>query len=351
MIGDVFWNKTMTHKTQCPHCQTIYPVPESKIHDKKLRANCGKCKNSFLVVEHLVVPDLALIQDGEEDDDLNIPRIPIRPKKSKRIVAKEGMIFDDMQTEDDPIGEISMEGIEDFINTQIDSRPFEASTQNKASYEDDEAWLHELTKETPKPATPIHNSSPSDDLSELLGADLNTLIPSAKARPKTRAITQPAVESIPEEFTAKRSLGSLIVWSLGCLLMIALLGVQYVFFNADSVAKTDKAPLINKLCKNCLSHADSNALNTNYVLQPGQVQFTTNLIGTINNPSMHDQLYPNLKITVYGNHGMIGDLALAPKDYLAIPQRLIGASSSGRFMLTLDAPTKDITSVSIEPFY
>lgn len=335
----------MSYKTQCPRCHTIYPMPESKLGDEKARANCGQCQHTFFLNAHLIYEEPL-----ESKDSSLASRTPARPTQTK--AKSDGRVKKQSGAD-----ELSVNDIDEFINQQINTQipptsPTPQPSKNK------EGWVDELIKpETTTKPSSVSNR-PNDDLSELIGADLDTLIPEVKPQESSDNIRKKIDERIKshaptqEQLAKQRSWLGAVLWGLGCVLMIGLAVGQYVLFNADSLAKTDKAPLINSLCQNCLPSADISVIKSGYTLRKGQADFSTELIGVLKNTSSTDQLYPNIKITIMGINGMIvGDLALAPKDYLASPARVISASSDGRFMLTLDLAPEEIHSVSIEPFY
>lgn len=317
----------MSYKTQCPRCQTIYPMPAEKLGDDKARANCGKCRHTFFLNAHL-------IEETEEVDD---------PAPRRSFIRKKAKVQDN-NTDD-----MSMDGFDDFLNKE--------TSPSQADDDNDEAWFDELINNDSDPAKTTPTTQHKDDLSELIGADLDSLIPTVPDNNKKPEVIQQKINEriahtpSQEQLLTKRSLLGQVMWGIGVLGLLGFLAGQYVFFNADGLAKTGKAAFISNLCQSCLPSANISALTTTYSLQNGQADFTTDLIGVISNTSTTAQLYPNLKITVTGKHGLIGDLAVAPKDYLDTPQKLIGASSNGRFMLTLDAPANEIVSVTIEPFY
>lgn len=350
----------MSHKTQCPRCHTIYPMPAAKIGDEKARANCGKCQHTFFLNAHIIKDEPeGLIQDGTDKDDHTAPKVAVRPKKTKAKPVKEGMIFDEMATDKEDVEDVALDGLDDFINQQIQKQTVQASTTiNNINQHDDEAWLDELIKsDASSNIKTAPTARTNDDLSDILGADLGTLIPEINTQENSDNIRKKINERIKtnapsqEQLMTHRSLGSYVFWGLGCLLMLALLAGQYILFNSDSLAKTDKASMINGLCQNCLPSADIGVIKSGYVLRKGEADFSTDVIGVLKNTSTTDQLYPNIKVKIMGANGLIGDLALAPKDYLATPTRFISASSDGRFMLTVGVAPEDIVSVSIEPFY
>lgn len=387
----------MSDKTQCPSCGTIYPMPKDKLSDPNVRANCGRCKKSFLLNKHLVAKQVApksptkvnppkpaqstanhtaqtnakappkttqiqatknnepLIIGANEliGDDLSLPKIPMRQKKSKPLPT-DGMIFDEMDSDDDSSVDFG-DDLDDFLNSEPIIQDHYQSSQDKNSVvgEKEDAWLDELLKDTtPSEKSPLLAQNPKDDLSQILGVDLTAAIPEAvKSTPAKVALAPKAPTQ--QQLASYRPLSYYLGWGMACLGLVGLLLAQYVFFNANAIAKHSKnAALVNAVCLDCLPSANLQALMTDYTLSKGQADYTTDLLGTLSNLSDQDQLYPNLKITVLGATGVAGELALAPSDYLPFAgQHRLSAKQNSRFLLTLDVPYNEVKSVVIEPFY
>lgn len=339
---------TSTYQTQCPRCHTIYPMPESKLGEEKARANCGKCHHTFFLNLHLVNPNKPN-QDMPNNAGLSAPT------HQKDTISEDDMIFDDMDgvTDDTTALNFDGDGLDDFIKKEFES----PSTTPPA--EDDEAWLDELLKndDSPAIATTATAYRPRDDLSELIGVDINSYIPEAPTQESPQDILQKVNARLnhtptQEQLLTKRSPLANLPWLVASVLLVATLGLQYAFFNQDALAKDPSKSSLLSLCGFCgFASADISAFETSYTLSDGAADHSTNFIATLKNNSGKDQLYPNLHIKVMGQAGLIGDLALAPKDYLAVEQRIITPTQDGRFMLTLDTPKDAITSISIEPFY
>lgn len=365
---------TTRYKTQCPRCHTIYPMPDSKLGEQKARANCGKCHHTFFLNSHLIDTEeaeqdtpqatqtVAPSANPANEDSLELPKVPIR-KKSKAVPA-EGMIYDGMESDSDDGNadiEFSDDDLNKFLKQEITSdMPVTAATaKDSAQQGDDEAWIKDLLKseDVNIPIAPVAHR-PHDDLSELIDNDFHAMIPKVQDYEHPDVILKKINERLDnhaptEEQKAKqRSPLINVFWGVGSALLLGLIGVQYTLFNADAIAKSGgDGGLLASVCSSCIPSADSSAFKTSYELQAGKADHTTNLIGTIKNTSGKDQLYPNIKIKVMGANGLLGDLALAPDEYLDFSQRLLTPTQDGRFMLTLDLPMDEIQSVHIEPFY
>lgn len=348
------------YKTQCPHCKTIYPMPEAKLSCADAKASCGKCKHSFLLNNHLINEAASLPPTSRPAPS---PKTP-KPAKPKKQVIADDLIFDHMEIGDEP-DEVSFsdDELNAFMsNAVVVDTPIIAATAKDSGQhtDDDEAWLNNLLKNETAPDTPeIIKSQPDDDLSELIGADLETLIPEEHNQDSLEAIHQRMQARLAhttptqEQLVKQRGIGYYLTWTLASVLMLLLAAVQYAIFNTHTIAKSPtQAALVRSLCSFCaLPAAEPSAFHTGYTLQDGMADRTTDMIATIKNISPTDQVYPNIKVSIQGENGLIGELALSPKEYLEIEQTILATSSEGRFMLTLDTPQKDIKAITITPFY
>lgn len=329
------------YQTQCPRCHTIYPMPESKLGEEKARANCGKCQHTFFLNAHLI-------------DTKPQPSKPKSQPKSPTIPNQ--VIFDDTADNGKESTEINFDGdgLEDFLKQE-----FETTTPKpRNTADEDESWLEDLLKSDNNtlPSTPI-SKRPNDELSDVMGMDISSYIPSAPVQESTEDILEKVNRRLnhaptQEQILTKRSGLFNVVWAVGCVILVITLGAQYAFFHQNTLNQQPDKAFLKPLCPFC-NFAESNpsAFQTSYQLSHGVAEHTTNMIGTLKNTSANNQVYPNLKIRIMGKQGLIGDLALAPSEYLAGEQTLLLANQSGRFMLTLDVAVEDITTITFEPFY
>lgn len=323
------------HQTQCPRCHTIYPMPESKLGDQKARANCGKCQHTFFLNAHLV--------------NANQP--------TKPAIADDEIIFDDNMQIKDSTPEINFDGdgLDDFLKQEFET----TAPKPRNTADEDESWLEDLLKDddnTALPTAPI-TKRPSDDISDLIGVDINSYIPEAPIQESPQDLLKKVNERLShaptqEQLAKKRSLSFSLVWIVGSVLMIGLMGFQYAFFHQTTLNQQPEKAFLKNFCPVC-NFAESNpsAFESSYQIAQGSAEHTTNLIGTLKNTSADQQILPNLKVRIMGANGLIGDLALAPSEYLADKQTLLLPNQSSRFMLTLDVDTEDIKTITFEPFY
>ncbi len=346
------------YKTQCPRCHTVYPLPDALINQPQARANCGSCHHVFFPAQHLVVNDTEI--NAQVQSVAQTPVTPSTSASATTAVEDDQLISDSTPTnfkdDIDSQDPFSVDEINAFMQSDI---PATAPTVEQK--EPDDAWLDELLKNDDSPSIKKVGQT-NDDLSDIIGADFDSLVPAAPVNTQDpQAILKKVRERIEahpptqEQLMTKRSLGYKLSWGLGCLLLLALMPIQYVIFNTDSILKNpEQAQLLNQVCTvlPCqLPAADVTAFQVSHTLSAGRADYTTNLTATLKNISSTDQLHPNLKVSIHGAQGLIGDFVATPKDYLVSEQRLITPAHPRQLMLTLDIAPEDIQSVAIQPFY
>lgn len=358
----------MNQKTQCPNCQTIYPLPKSKLDDKT-RATCKKCQTPFYVNQHLIDNDPPKSESKPEPKatQSQVKRATVAKSRPKKPVASDGLIHDDMETQKDNDDFVAFDDeLDSFMQQKSSITPTIATAATakdsgrQTAADNDEAWLDDLLKNDDSPNIPVAvTSRPNDDLSDIFGEDVISAIPAEKIEESPEVIRQKMqarLEGKPptqEQLIKQRSTGYYVLWSVGIVLMVLLAVVQYAIFNRYTIAKNPSyARVISALCPAChIPAADPTAFSTEYILQKGQADFTTDMIATITNHSPTAQVFPNLKITIQGQSGVIGELALAPSEYLELAQPETESGQHTRFMLTLDLAPSEIEVITIEPFY
>ena len=217
----------------------------------------------------------------------------------------------------------------------------------------DESWLEKLLKEQNQSEDTTKDQT---DLSELLAS----MGVSIKNEDHTNALRVKQQQS-QDKFSptpARRSIASLL-WTLGCLVLILLLFAQYVIFNLDNLVKNPAhAERLQKVCAIAacsLPSANLAALSTSDIKhQPSRIDTTSSFSDisvTLNNQSAQAQILPHIKVSVYGDHALIGAFIAAPEDYLLSTQSQLGASSRKQLLFTVPVAHAQISKVSVEPIY
>lgn len=410
---------TTQYKTQCPRCQTIYPMPDEKLDQPKARANCGKCHHIFFLNSHLIksdplpkpkptpprpkptivpptpavpTPEVSaqeIIAEARAKHQANLEESgqtisakssetlsklakgePIAPPAPKFDFDEANDIFaddDEPQTPKTEPLQDSFDGLDDFLNGDLDIAPpvVESASNKNPTIEmsEEEKWASELLKEAEKPTTVSAINRPTDDMSDIFGSafdDIPTVSATASLDKETlqkKAQARLASQSPSQEsLITKRGIVGQFLWFFSCVVMVAMMVGQYLAFHSDAIIKRQSSakPLLEMGCglvKCQLPKADLTAFSNHYEIQIAN-DLSANLIGTITNTSGHNQLYPNLKISLMSGNDVIGEFVAGPNDYLVNPQRLLASNQGKRYMFTLKGVSPaEITRVEIKPFY
>ncbi len=163
-----------------------------------------------------------------------------------------------------------------------------------------------------------------------------------------------------QQIASKKSPVAFILWLLGCVLLIALIIVQYVVFNVNTLVKdADANAKLMSACKILSCSLPSADLNN---LQLGGVGHRASLVGSADresdviasliNHGTQPQLYPNLRVSIQGENGLLGEFVAQPKDYLISEEQVeMAPSHEVFFMFTVPVHNDEILSVDIKPFY
>lgn len=398
-------------KTQCPHCHTIFNIEKIQLDEKTANVCCEHCEQMFLVNNNLIVSADSYM---ESSHNRKINTASSHKKASisatsnidDDILIHDDMIHDDMDidTSDDknleydsldsmdawltqatdsnhsstkstpsPINTTRKPDKHSDISTDLlkeNSHSTSASNQSPSSAQvalsskaansihatidntADESWLEKLLKEQNQDEDTPNNDT---DLSQLLldmGVDFKE--DDSQAAQSKRLEVQDKFSSTP----SRRSVASLL-WTAGCLVLALLLFAQYVMFNLNTLVKNPvHAERLQTLCSvfACsLPSADLSAFRVN------DTKYQTSRINTksgfsdisaaINNQSSQAQLYPHIKVSVYGVNALIGEFIAAPEQYLVGKQSQLAANSRKQVLFTVPVANTQITKVNINPIY
>ena len=216
---------------------------------------------------------------------------------------------------------------------------------------DNHSWLQKLLEEQNQ-----DEETPQDDtdLSQLLsdmGVPVKDEDPAADDR-----LRETQLPFAPTQTT--RSIASLL-WILGCLVLALLLAAQYVIFNLENLVKNPSyAQRLQSICSVAacsLPSADLSALtinNTFYRSSQIKTAGTFSDIGaTLSNGSPQAQLYPNVKISVYGKDEIIGEFIADPNDYLLGKQSQLAANTDRQLLFTIPVANAQIRDITMTALY
>ena len=150
-----------------------------------------------------------------------------------------------------------------------------------------------------------------------------------------------------------------ILWTLGCLVLALLLAAQYVIFNLETLVKDPlNAERLQTVCAIAACGLPSADLEALTVTTPNhlssQIKTTgefSDISATLINQSSQAQLYPDIKVSVYGDEGLIGEFIASPKDYLLGKQSQLAASSGRQLLFTVPIANEQIRDVTMMPLY
>lgn len=222
-----------------------------------------------------------------------------------------------------------------------------ASINDKA----DNSWLEALLEEQNKREA---KSVDSTDLSQLL-IDMGVPL-----RDEENSVTERANKA-QAQFAPTATTHSIasILWILGCLVLALLLAAQYVMFNLETLVKNPaNAQRLQTVCSIAacsLPSADLTALTiTNPSHRSSQIKTTgafSDISATLNNQSTKAQLYPNIKVSVYGTDNLIGEFIAGPNDYLLGKPSQLAASNNRQLLFTIPVDNAQIREITMTPLY
>ncbi len=418
-------------QTQCPTCQSLYPIPTEQIGNVSAKARCPKCKTTFLINDNRIGQAPSEVEQAFQDIDLfnnsgggvdnNISGSNIsgnngsssvgsnsnnnepsavdssatlnqqsleatsqNPSQQPPNQAEDGLgSLDDMSSWlEEQASSISQEkmnqeaSVVDIEKQRAQKEVSQTTEQATLSSKHIEARVHEGENEewldqilTQDVSSTSSNDAESDnDLNDLLSgygvnvenAEKKQSIYKDGGDPLKKTLDRVIGEKPTQQQLAKKKpLSIFLVWSLGCFFLVALLVAQYLIFNVNTLVKNpEHRASLTSVCKllSCrLPSADLSTLGISHVKHRASLvndaKKNADIIGALVNISERDQLYPNLKVTIQGSQGVLGEFVAAPKDYLITEQDQIGAEQAKLFMFTVPLNNEQITEVKITPFY
>ncbi|GAF54565.1 LOW QUALITY PROTEIN: hypothetical protein JCM18901_143 [Psychrobacter sp. JCM 18901] len=216
---------------------------------------------------------------------------------------------------------------------------------------DNNSWLQKLLEEQNQ----AEETPPDDtDLSQLL-SDMGVPIKDEEPVADDR-LRKTQLPFAPTQTT--RSIASLL-WILGCLVLALLLAAQYVIFNLENLVKNPAyAQRLQSICSVAacsLPSADLSALTiSNTFHRSSQIKTAgtfSDIGATLSNGSPQSQLYPNVKISVYGRNELIGEFIADPNDYLLGKQSQLAANTDRQLLFTIPVANAQIRDITMTALY
>ena len=216
---------------------------------------------------------------------------------------------------------------------------------------DNNSWLQKLLEEQNQDEeTPLDDTDLSQLLSDM-GVPVKDEDPAADDR-----LRKTQLPFAPTQTT--RSIASLL-WILGCLVLALLLAAQYVIFNLENLVKNPAyAQRLQSICSVAacsLPSADLSALTiSNTFHRSSQIKTAgtfSDIGATLSNESTQAQLYPNVKISVYGRDKLIGEFIADPNDYLLGKQSQLAANTDRQLLFTIPVANAQIRDITMTALY
>lgn len=330
----------------------------------------------------------------------NVPNRPtpsISKKKSSDILIHDDLIYDDMDIDDpeDNVQEYdSLDSMDAWLTQASNTSPSVATTEKPKATPSKET-IKSPNPSTKKPSTSTISASTQDMLSSAVANDIHANVESTdnnswlqklleeqnqdeETPPDDTDLSQllsdmgvpvkdedPAADDrlrktqlpfAPTQTT--RSIASLL-WILGCLVLALLLAAQYVIFNLENLVKSPAyAQRLQSICSVAacsLPSADLSALTINNTFhRSSQIKTAgtfSDIGATLSNGSSQAQLYPNIKISVYGRDELIGEFIADPNDYLLGKQSQLAANTDRQLLFTIPVANAQIREITMTALY
>lgn len=334
----------MAYQTKCPHCQALYPLTKERLADRTTRAKCGKCGKVFLVAQNILVPK----------------KTPTPVPLEEEVLIHDGLDID--ESENTGVDAFDDDELDAFLSKEHKIAPdkYPPPIADPHTSDPREKWLDDLLKDdestAPKPtpsqvaqAYRARATKPKDNPALDIENLVPVIDPSTKRPPKAPIL-------VPAQSRRKQSLNTLMYF-IGSIVLIVTLVAQYAFFNVDTLVKTPHTKRLLQTGCNVLNCTLPNAQVDAFVqavprLVPSAFeQNRTDIVTALVNRSNSDQLYPNLRVRLFGDGVQVGQFIATPSDYLIAPARFMHAGAQQNIMWTVSVAHRDDLSVEITPFY
>lgn len=378
--------------TQCPACSTYFRITPEQLQAAGGKVRCGECRNVFLAPDFLTDTLPGTPADASFPDEPDYEQLLREPQAESSAAAEP-------PATPAPAPRTEPEAAEPAV-TQ--SRAPAAPEDNLAidleelfgpgaTAEPESAPLAEPEATTAASPAPVSESYGEEDIEALLthapddGVDHDTLPwdepPAAPASaasttvpdrsteaapPEPAATATPGVSAPPvlsslsallaeEEAAPRRSVVATLAWSLAILLLLATLGVQYLYINrATLIHQAELRPLLELLCEhaacNLPPQRDLAALTLleRDIRSHDQYQGALTISATLQNRAPFAQPFPAVEVVMRDLGGkVVAARRFLPKEYLAGPVPAL-LEPQATAQLTLDVVDPGAEAVGFE---
>lgn len=302
-------------KTQCPKCDVYFDLSTELtdlLHNPSTQMRCAHCQHSFVINEHLVV---------SADDHLFASK-PLSTAAKNNDNSWLEVLLHSHNNQDH-------ESNNNIIDKYLNDRYFDDSKNNAVSTVSQNVTLR-------NPYQPILSFSPlKNELSE----------------------NYEETHSWKYE-GAQRSIATLL-WMAGCLVLVLSLFAQYVIFNLNTLLKNPEySAHLTTVCAIAVCRLPSADLDafaiTDLSFETSEIKSDNKFMDVqaiLENKSSNSQLFPSLKVSIYGSNSLLGEFIALPEDYLIGRQNQLVAGYGKPFMFTIPITASKVSEVIIEPIY
>lgn len=387
--------------TQCPACSTYFRITQAQLDAAGGKVRCGECHGVFYAPDRLTeslpaVPPATAAHDEPHPDEpdyeglLREPAaeepLPQEPAPSEP-PPQEATSQATPAPQDNDGDDLAIDLDELFGNTEdtapltMDSAAVSAipAAPETAADTYGEEDIEALLKHTPAAADdlpmefelpwhdapdqdmPVAADAPDVDLAHLaIDAAPDTLddfdLPDPQLTTAHSVATAPAATLPPlpamlaaePETTPRRSLLAGALWTLGSLLLLAALALQYVYLNRTVlVHKAQLRPLLEYMCSytacSLPPRRDLEALTLieRDIRSHDQFQGALTISATLQNRAPFAQPYPAVEVVMRDLGGkVVAARRFLPQDYLpgGLPDRLLAPQATAQLVLDVVDP-------------
>lgn len=311
--------------------------------------------HDMMISDDMISDDMEMPYDSEEDSFGDLDDMDAWLEQQKRqLQPKE-------PKEDIPNINTQTEKKQKVVRFASEDKPNDLFNHGNGTNSDGtDDWLQALLSDDNHQQKHPHIAPDADDLSNLMAEyGVDTEYEQALNNDDVLDKINERLAANPKaQPTMGKPLLTQLIWGVGCLLLIALMWVQYLIFNVDRLmTNPDYANKIQGLCSalSCsLPSTDLSQLNIQSGFRPSSVNTTAQhsdvLIG-LENQANNELIYPNVKVSLSNGEQLLGQFIATPQDYLTIAQKRMGAKQSKVIMFTVPIPASGVGEVQVEPFY
>ena len=249
--------------------------------------------NYDMISDDMISDDMDIQYDSKEDSFGDLDDMDAWLEQQKRQLQPK---------EDAPNINTQAEKKQKVVRFASEDKPndlFNHSNNTNSDGTDD--WLQALLSDDNHQQKHPHISPDADDLSNLMAEyGVDTEYEQALNNDDVLDKINERLAANPKaQPTMGKPLLTQLIWGVGCLLLIALMWVQYLIFNVAN----------------------------------------------------NELIYPNVKVSLSNGEQLLGQFIATPQDYLTIAQKRMGAKQSKVIMFTVPIPASGVGEVQVEPFY